>query len=111
MPGGDRTGPSGMGPRTGRAAGFCADYPAPGYANPFPSGFGMGQGFGRGRGGNRRGFFGGGYGWNWGYPSYEPSPVQELDLLQNQAKALQKQLTDIQSRISELEADSKTEGK
>ena len=39
MPGGDRTGPSGMGRRTGRIAGFCAGYPAPGYANPFPSFF------------------------------------------------------------------------
>jgi len=34
MPGGDRTGPAGMGPMTGRAAGFCAGYPMPGYMNP-----------------------------------------------------------------------------
>ncbi|RKY23605.1 MAG: hypothetical protein DRP62_05580 [Planctomycetota bacterium] len=34
MPGGDRTGPAGMGPMTGRAAGFCAGYPVPGYMNP-----------------------------------------------------------------------------
>jgi len=34
MPFGDRTGPAGMGPMTGRAAGFCAGYPAPGYRNP-----------------------------------------------------------------------------
>jgi hypothetical protein len=34
MPGGDGTGPGGMGPMTGRAAGFCAGFPAPGYANP-----------------------------------------------------------------------------
>ncbi len=30
MPGGDRTGPGGFGPRRGRAAGFCAGYDAPG---------------------------------------------------------------------------------
>jgi len=42
MPRGDGTGPAGMGPMTGRAAGYCAGYPVPGYANP--------------------GFFGGGYG-------------------------------------------------
>jgi hypothetical protein len=35
MPFGDRTGPAGMGPMTGRAAGFCAGFPAPGYMNPF----------------------------------------------------------------------------
>ncbi|MCL7454966.1 MAG: DUF5320 domain-containing protein, partial [Anaerolineae bacterium] len=36
MPAGDRTGPRGMGPRTGRAAGYCAGYSAPGWANPGP---------------------------------------------------------------------------
>jgi len=34
MPRGDRTGPLGMGPMTGRAAGYCAGYPVPGFANP-----------------------------------------------------------------------------
>lgn len=35
MPAGDGTGPMGMGPFTGRAAGFCAGYPTPGYMNPY----------------------------------------------------------------------------
>jgi hypothetical protein len=34
MPGGDRTGPAGMGPMTGRAAGFGAGFPVPSYMNP-----------------------------------------------------------------------------
>ncbi len=34
MPGGDGTGPAGLGPMTGRAAGFCAGYGVPGYMNP-----------------------------------------------------------------------------
>ena len=34
MPFGDGTGPAGLGPMTGRAAGFCAGYPVPGYMNP-----------------------------------------------------------------------------
>jgi len=33
MPRGDGTGPAGMGPMTGRAAGHCAGYPAPGFMN------------------------------------------------------------------------------
>ena len=45
MPGGDRTGPRGMGPRTGRGMGFCSGYDTPGYMNP---GFGGGYGYGRG---------------------------------------------------------------
>jgi len=54
MPGGDRTGPMGRGPMTGRAAGLCAGYPNPGYTTP-----GYGQGFGRGQGrGVGRGFWG-----------------------------------------------------
>ena len=33
MPGGDRTGPWGMGPRTGRGAGYCSGYRVPGFMN------------------------------------------------------------------------------
>ena len=59
MPGGDRTGPMGAGPMTGRGAGFCAGYDVPGYMNNIP-----GRGFGGGRGrGLGRGFRGGGRGW------------------------------------------------
>jgi len=36
MPRGDGTGPAGMGPMTGRAAGYCAGYGVPGYMNPIP---------------------------------------------------------------------------
>ncbi|HEB11422.1 MAG TPA: hypothetical protein ENI06_09450 [Spirochaetales bacterium] len=62
MPRGDRTGPSGYGAMTGRAAGFCAGYSTPGYAN-FGAGRGvpgpgqattfsaLGGGYGGGRGG------------------------------------------------------------
>ena len=35
MPRGDRTGPAGMGPMTGRAAGYCAGYSTPGFMNPY----------------------------------------------------------------------------
>jgi hypothetical protein len=92
MPGGDGTGPMGMGPMTGRAAGYCAGYPAPGYVNPVPGrpllygpgyrvgafGYGVpygapyapaglpwyGRGFGFGRGPGRR--FGRGRGFRGG---------------------------------------------
>lgn len=38
MPLGDGTGPAGMGPMTGRAAGLWAGYPMPGHGNPGVSG-------------------------------------------------------------------------
>jgi len=61
MPWGDRTGPMGFGPMTGRAAGYCAGYLGPGYMNVGALGFGGGRGGGFGRG------FGRGRGW-WGGP-------------------------------------------
>ncbi|MFA5125865.1 MAG: DUF5320 domain-containing protein [archaeon] len=53
MPRGDRTGPAGLGPMTGRGMGYCAGYNMPGYMNPC-FGRGFGRGFGAGRGFGRR---------------------------------------------------------
>jgi hypothetical protein len=107
MPGGDRTGPVGMGPMTGRAAGFCAGYPVPGYANAVG-----GRGFwGRGRG------CGGGWGRrNWyhatGLPFWArttpgafpaPSVEQERESLRQQSQYLQESLDAINRRVEELE--------
>ena len=124
MPGGDGTGPGGMGPMTGRAAGFCAGYPTPGYMNPVGGrgfrGGGRGGGFGRGFG---RGFGWGraGYGWpGWGgyanpyagypaaYPTsldVAPSPEHEKEALKQQAQYLQQSLESIGKRIEELEKE------
>ncbi len=54
MPRGDRKGPDGLGPKTGRSLGFCSGEDTPGYVSNLP-GMGMGRGprDGRGRG---RGF-------------------------------------------------------
>jgi len=107
MPRGDRTGPAGMGPMTGRAAGYCAGYPTPGYMNPYGGRMGGGFGWGGGRGRGWRAFPGAGAYYALPYmdvpygPAY--TPEQELGLLQNQAKALGDQLAEIQKRISELE--------
>ena len=56
MPRGNGTGPAGFGPITGRAAGFCAGYPVPGFMNT-SSGRSF-RTFGFGFTGQRRGFFG-----------------------------------------------------
>ncbi len=74
MPGGDRTGPQGMGPMTGRAAGYCAGYHIPGFANPmygagFGGGFGRGGGSGRGGGWGRRNRF-----YATGLPGWQRAP-------------------------------------
>ena len=60
MPWGDRTGPMGFGPMTGRGTGYCASYPVPGYANPWVPRWRRGRG--RGFGGRVWGFSGWGRG-------------------------------------------------
>lgn len=115
MPGGDRTGPLGVGPMTGRAAGYCAGYDVPGYVNPIPGRRFLGRGRGWfGRGGGRgwrrwsfsRGFPGWGY---WEAPVYpnptEFSPEEELSLLKEDAKVLQRQLKELQGYIDTLEKE------
>ncbi|MBN1675177.1 MAG: DUF5320 domain-containing protein [Kiritimatiellae bacterium] len=120
MPGGDGTGPAGMGPMTGRAAGYCAGYPVPGFMNPIPGrGFGFGRGLGLGfRGG--RGWAGYGpraYGYApaYGMPPFPyaapygaaPTPEQEVDRLKGQAEYFEDALEGVKKRIAELEAEKK----
>jgi hypothetical protein len=125
MPRGDGTGPAGMGPMTGRAAGYCAGYPVPGFMNPVG---GRGYwGWGRGRGGGRGwrnwyyatglpGWARAGYGWPaWGgvagpyaYGGAPFAPTitveQELAGLKQQADYFQDALDEIKKRIEELES-------
>ena len=124
MPGGDRTGPMGMGPMTGRAAGYCAGFAVPGFMiAPGGRGFGGREG-GRGRG-RRNWFYATGLtGWQRtavGMPAFgvgqfvqtppaspgAPSAVgkeQELDLLKQQADFLSNSLEQIKQRLDELQA-------
>jgi hypothetical protein len=104
MPGGDRTGPRGMGPLTGRRMGLCAGYPYPGFLSPgFGAGMGYGRGFGRGMGvGRGRGWWGAGYS---GYQPYFPHPYSEeneMSLLENQAREIRDILNQIEKRLDEL---------
>jgi hypothetical protein len=80
MPAGDRTGPWGLGPRTGRGLGYCSGYRAPGFMYTgrgfgFGPGFGLGRGFGRGMGlRHGRGFWRPRFGRFLGYPYYPMTP-------------------------------------
>jgi hypothetical protein len=121
MPAGDRTGPRGMGPMTGRGAGYCAGYGMPGRGNPIP---GRGPGLGRRWGGTWGGRGGAGGGWRhrnwyyatgvpgwarfgpgpaWGYEPGAPAPaVEEVEFLRQQAEWLKGQLDAVGQRIAEL---------
>ena len=98
MPRGDRTGPRGLGSRTGRRLGLCSGYSSPGYTK----GPGMGMGWGQRRG----------YGRRWGGYNPEPYytetispderiPVKE-DILQ-ESKYLEKVLEDLREETKAIE--------
>lgn len=62
MPGGDRRGPDGNGPMTGRRMGLCVGNDEPGFDDGQRAGRGFGRGAGMGRGPGRRQ----GRGWGFG---------------------------------------------
>lgn len=117
----------GMGPRTGRSAGYCGGYGVPGYANPAPR---MGMGWRRGWGVPSYPVRGGGRGWRhryyatgmpfWARYGYAPpydAPVgygpydtpatkeEEVEALRREAEWLRQSLEAITTRIDELEGD------
>ena len=107
IPRGNRTGPRGLGPMTGRAAGYCAGYPIPGFMNPTPR---PGRGFGWRRGSR---------GWGRGWPTHVPwqtiyppptyaieqprSPTEELLALEDYKKELKAEKEDLEQEMKELE--------
>lgn len=128
MPGGDGTGPGGMGSMTGRALGYCAGYSSPGFTKGAGMGMGWGRGWGRGRGGGRG--YGRGYGYGrWGTAPYTvpvapvygapvygapvaASPADQLTMLkqekqymESELKGIQGALEDISKRITELDQE------
>ena len=106
MPGGDRTGPMGRGPMTGRAAGLCAGYSNPRYTTP-----GYGQGFGRGGGrGVGRGFWGRGRRfWQREYSNvpYDQPAVEEKVYLENLVHDLEDEVKAVKDRLQDLSKEKK----
>jgi hypothetical protein len=109
MPRGDRTGPNGMGPRTGWGLGYCTGTQEPGF-----TGFGFGFGSGRGRRGGGRGR-GGDRGWRnrnfakdmaglgRGYPAVPTTTKDdEISWLESQAKGLKDALERVQKQLDEI---------
>lgn len=119
MPAGNGTGPRGLGPMTGRAAGYCAGYHAPGSMNPIGGGRGFwGRDRGGGGWGRRNWFYATGLtGWQrgaMGWPAYATpfaapfvpamTKEQELDGLKKQSAHFEDALDGIRKQIQELES-------
>ena len=110
MPRGNRAGPRGQGPRSGRGLGYCSGYSTPGYTKS--SGMGWGRGYGGGRGwggggwGRGRGFYPG----RENYPLDQPIPMPPLSIsredetkyLEETLGGLKKEIENIEKRLEEL---------
>ncbi len=135
MPRGNGTGPNGMGPMTGRGAGYCAGYAAPGYASQglqglgrgmglrrgcrsSGRGLGFGQGFGAGFGASQRGAFargaaarsaGQGFGRAWGQGGADwVEPVAgetEIQAMEAHMGLLERELQALRARLESSKAD------
>lgn len=107
MPRGDRTGPEGFGPMSGRGLGYCNGYESPGYTKGIPRG---GRGYGRGRGfGRGPGYGRGNYGWyDRGYSNPEPAipTASEKTLIENEIKVVKEHLKNLKKRLTEIKSDS-----
>ena len=104
MPRGNGSGPNGMGPMTGRGAGFCSGANSPGYMNIGGAGqFGLGnrRNFGRGfRGaGFGRGFAGAAY----TNPMY--SMGTEKKDLENEVAFLKDQLKNLEEKLANVKEE------
>lgn len=89
MPRGDGTGRMGMGPMTGRAFGYCAGYPHPGYLMGGYGGLGLGcrRGWRMDRG--------------YGYGFFAPFPLQaDAGVLEQRAAALEQELAELKNQIA-----------
>ena len=94
MPRGDRTGPSGTGPMTGRRMGNCVEDSGAGTGF-----FGRGFGFNRGRG------FGTGRNSGWFGDAGNP-PVSEKTNLENGIRVLKDQLSSLEKLLSAFKKES-----
>ena len=104
MPRGDRMGPSGEGPTTGRGMGYCTGNDQPSYMNSFSNR--GGGGFGRRFQGGPAYGRGGGFGFRGGYGSYKSgniSDVSEKTLIENEIRILKDQLAALEDRLSKTE--------
>ena len=111
MPGGDRTGPIGQGPMTGRGRGYCAGFGLPGYQSPAP-GRGLGRVFGRGMGrGRGRGW---GRGWCWpadyGWGQAHPPVAAESEVIRQEIAVLENHIAALNQRLADLNPNRPDDG-
>lgn len=133
MPHGDRKGPMGDGPKTGRAMGYCSGSDSPGYMTRVPTdeswNIGRGANRGAGRGAGRRAGVGFCYRKTPGFgragrlaargksPGYfYPESAQtgeesNIDVLENRIGSLKKELETLMGKLKRLQSQESDENK
>ena len=97
MPGGDRTGPLGDGPMTGKRMGYCVSIEN----ITFPIGYGRGM-----RRRNRfSGSRGSGFGFRGGFGFQQKNIEDEKSAIENEMKVLKEQLSYLEKRMEEIGKD------
>ena len=115
MPGGDKRGPRGQGPMTGRGAGYCAGFDGPGFMaddTARGAGFGWGRGFGgrgRWRGGPGLGY-GQGRGFRRGFgpainAPYDATSTGDRRTMGEEVALLREQISDLEDRLAQIKDD------
>ncbi|MEN8153450.1 MAG: DUF5320 domain-containing protein [Acidobacteriota bacterium] len=102
MPYGDRRGPDGYGPRSGRGLGYCNDFDSPGYTKG-SSGRGFGRRNGNNFGGGGRRMSGRGFSGAWGQPYEYNQPADEKSFLDTEIKVMEKNLESMKKRLEEID--------
>ncbi|MFW6327886.1 MAG: DUF5320 domain-containing protein [Bacteroidota bacterium] len=96
MPAGNKQGPEGMGPMSGRGMGYCSGNNVPGYE--MPGGRGRGLPFGAGARRQQE--------WRhnnaFQHPSHSPDARDEISQLRSENQMLKKQMDEINRKIDEL---------
>ncbi len=114
MPGGNKRGPAGGGPMTGRRAGFCSGSDAPGYESSRGfRGAGLGRGAAQGRGWAKG--LGRSHWHAHGRFNYQPhrysvrelSSSDELIMLRDELKRAEDNIKVMRERVAELENSKK----
>ena len=107
MPGFDRSGPQGAGPRTGRGLGRCGTYAGEGLRFTRGAFRGVGRGGAPWGGGRGRCFGGRGMGWyGYGVPAagwVSPSPTEEAEALKAELAAAESEISAMKARLEDLE--------
>lgn len=100
MPRGDKTGPEGLGPMTGRRMGYCAGKDNPGFYHNSEFGFGLGRGYRGGQGKRKRHR---GFGRNQVQSeNQEKNVTDRKSLIENEIEILKQQLLFLENELKKV---------